>query len=125
MLIGSQWLKREYPNHGTLWCDSAIPLKDRDVAIVRPFEEDNKSRFLVSTKRLMGTGVTLTRAFRSINLDADWEEQWDIQADGRVVRLSQKNKKTYNYYLVLDDPTSLDNKVLDPPITQGLRLMSL
>ncbi|KAL9136302.1 MAG: hypothetical protein Q9175_002491 [Cornicularia normoerica] len=33
----------------------------------------------------MGTGSTLTRAFRFINLDADWEEQWNIQADGRVV----------------------------------------
>ena len=57
--------------------------------------------------------MTLTRAFRSVSLDADWVEQWDVQADGRLVRLSQKNKKTYNYYLVLDDPKSLDNKILN------------
>lgn len=28
---------------------------------------------MVSTKRILGTGVTLTRAFRSVNLDADWK----------------------------------------------------
>ena len=116
----SQWLRRKYPQHGTLWCSSNVALKDRDAKIVQPFQEDNESRFLVSTKRLLGTGVTLTRAFRSVNLDPDWEEQWDIQADGRVVRLSQKNKKTYNYYLVLDDPQSLDHKVLDKKVRREM-----
>ena len=38
------------------------------------------------------------------------EKQRDIQADKGVARLQQKNKKTYKYYLVLDDPQSLDNK---------------
>lgn len=28
----------------------------------------------------------------------------------KIARFSQKNQKTYNYYLVLDDPTSLENK---------------
>lgn len=67
MLMGSQWLQRECSNQKILWCSSAIPLKDRDVAMVQPFEDKNESRFLVSTKRLLGTGVTLTRAFRSVN----------------------------------------------------------
>ena len=36
------------------------------------------------------------------------------------MRLSQKNKKTYNYYLMLDDPNSLDNKVLDQKVRREM-----
>lgn len=33
-----------------------------------------------------------------------------------MIRLSQKNKKTYNYYLVLDDEHSLDHKIVDKKV---------
>lgn len=77
-VTGLQWLKKHFPKkrhptRGTLWCSAAFQLKDRDTDIVRPFEDDDEHGFLVSTKRLMGTSVSLTRAFRSVNLDADWE----------------------------------------------------
>lgn len=40
-----------------------MPLKDRDRKFVRPFQNDDVCRFVVSIKRVLGTGVTLTRAF--------------------------------------------------------------
>ena len=79
---------------------------------MQPFQEEDDKRFLISTKRILGTGVTLTRAFRSVNMDADWIQFYDIQCDGRVVRLSQRNPKTYNYYLITDDEHGVDQKVL-------------
>lgn len=46
----------------------------RDILCVRPFEDDDTCRFLVSTKRNLGIGVTLTLASRTVDLGADWEE---------------------------------------------------
>ena len=46
-------------------------------------------------------------------MDADWDENWDIQCDGRHDRVIQKNKKTYTYSMVLDEEKSLDYEVLD------------
>ena len=66
--------QRTCTNRDTLWCSASIQLSDQDMAIVRPFEENGKDAFFMSTKCLLGTGVTLTRAFRSMNLDAFWEE---------------------------------------------------
>ena len=37
-----------------------------------------------------------------------------------MVRLSQKNKKTYNYYLALDNPQSLDNKALNRKVRREM-----
>ena len=102
-----------YPSDQTLWCSSDVPVQNRDYHFVAPFQDEDTNRFLVSTKRILGTGVTLTRAFRSVNMDADWEENWDIQCDGRHDRVIQKIKKTYTYYMVLDEEKSLEYKVLD------------
>ena len=122
ILTSSQWPRSTYKHARTPWCSSDVPLKQRDSHSVEPFQTDGDVRFLVSTKRILGTGVTLTAAFRSVNLDADWEARWDVQCDGRHIRLSQKNKKTYTYYLVLDDTTSLDHEILDGQVrSQMLR----
>ena len=83
---------------------------------MRPFEEDSTSRFLASSKRLLGTGITTTRTSPSVNLDAALEEYRDVQCDGETIRLSQRKKKIYNYYLVLDNPQSADDEVLDKKI---------
>ena len=38
---------------------------------VQPSEANDANRFFVSTRRVLDIGVTQTRAFRSVNLDAD------------------------------------------------------
>lgn len=70
-----------------------MPLKDRDEKNGRPFGENGSCRLVFGIKAVFGVGVTFTRSFRPVNLDEDWEAQWDIQCDGRPVRLSQKNKR--------------------------------
>ena len=65
--------------------------------------------YLVGAKRVLGTGVMLTAAFRSVCFELDWRQYPGNQSDRLVSRLSQLNKETYNHYIVGDS-------VLDPKI---------
>lgn len=89
---------------------TGCPTAERMKQYIEPFQEADLPRIIVGTKRVMGSCYTLTRAFRTVSLDVDWDPALDKQSDGRVCRLSQRNPKTYNYYIL--NRTGLDQKTL-------------
>ncbi len=72
-------------------------------------QSSQMSRF---TKRILGTGVTLTRAFCSINLDAHWNTQWDCAILGFHVN-RPSDRLVYRPY------TTNRNHESPPPIHQN------
>ena len=73
-----QFLRSKYPPEQTLQYSSTNLTSERESNFIRLFKDNNTSRFIVLTKRIIGTSVILTRAFRTINLDTDQEEYQDI-----------------------------------------------
>jgi SNF2 family DNA or RNA helicase len=58
------------------------------------FQKADNPRILTGTYGTMGEGATLTRAFRCILLDPDWEISKENQAIGRIHRCGQRHPTT-------------------------------
>jgi SNF2 family DNA or RNA helicase len=68
------------------------------------YKDAKAATILVSTPELLGTGLTLTRAFRVVLMEPAWMLRTEEQAFSRVQRIGQKNDKTYTYrYLARDN----------------------
>ena len=80
--------------------------KRRMHKIVRLFQEEPKvvndflkltpPRFLVETRKLLGVGLTLTKARRLVQLDPEWLLRDEHQARKRINQISQ-TRQTYTY----------------------------
>ena len=60
-------------------------------------------RFLVGTSATLGTGFTLTKAFRIVLVEPDWLVSTELQVRKRVNRIGQRNLKTISYRLLAPD----------------------
>jgi hypothetical protein len=107
----AQFLTKEFPRFGVKWMHTDCPTAERMTRFIEPFLENDSPRIIVGTKRVMGSCYTMTRAFRTVSLDVDWDPALDKQCDGRVCRYSQRNLKTYNFYIL--NRTGLDQKTLN------------
>ena len=56
--------------------------------------------FIIGTPKTMGTGLTLTRAFRIVLMEPDWTTSVEEQGIGRIRRFCQRNPITYSYRLI-------------------------
>ncbi|KAI9750294.1 MAG: hypothetical protein M4579_006527 [Chaenotheca gracillima] len=89
---------------------AGLKTKDRIAMISRFQEQDAEHRtdtrlkvnptILVGTTGLMGIGMTLTRAFRSVLMEPDWVLKTENQAQARIRRIGQKNEPVYWYRLL-------------------------
>lgn len=66
------------------------------------FQTEDEPRILTGTYRTMGEGATLTRAFRCVLMDPEWEVAREDQAIARIHRCGQK-KNTTAYRLICFD----------------------
>lgn len=66
------------------------------------FQTEDNPRILTGTYRTMGEGATLTRAFRCVLMDPEWEIAREDQAIARIHRCGQK-QNTCAYRLICFD----------------------
>ncbi|KAL0630502.1 hypothetical protein Q9L58_010651 [Maublancomyces gigas] len=77
------------------------PPADRNDLYVS-FQTEDQPRILTGTYRTMGEGATLTRAFRCVLMDPEWEIAREDQAIARIHRCGQK-QNTEAYRLICYD----------------------
>lgn len=103
------WLKYKYKQGKVgLYRAGLDNQQEQKADIIEHFQKPDISdparqlRFLVGRCHFLGTGVNLTRAFRSILLQPEWLGSLEDQAKGRVWRnvLAQSSKKTYMIRLI-------------------------
>ncbi|KAL9117631.1 MAG: hypothetical protein Q9187_005830 [Circinaria calcarea] len=71
-----------------------------------------RPRFIVSTKKLIGTGYTLTSASKVILFEPDFVQTDEVQTEFRASRLGQKADCTRSIMLVVDS-TPLERGIID------------
>ena len=77
---------------------------------IEPFLERDSPRTIVGIKRMMGSCYTMTRVFRTVSLDFDWDPALDVQCDRRLCRFTQRNPKTSNLRSQPDRPGPEDSE---------------
>lgn len=76
--------------------------------------EYDKVHILVGVAAIMGTGMNLTRAYRTIILDPDWTLRTELQIRGRTNRsvIVQLAPKTTTYRVLARDDY-LESRIVD------------
>ncbi|KAF8851200.1 hypothetical protein BDZ45DRAFT_154859 [Acephala macrosclerotiorum] len=82
------------------------------------YRKGENATILVSTPDLIGTGYTLTRAFRAVLMEPAWLKASEKQAFSRVRRIGQEND-TFTYRLECDDKDSIEQKIITRQTTRG------
>ena len=70
--------------------------------IYRKFQEDDTPDVLLGTMRLLGTGITLTRARQIVIVDLDYNASSGDQAEKRISRIGQTNESIAHILLCTD-----------------------
>jgi len=84
--------------------------KNRNIAVEK-FQEDPKTRLLVSNIRTGGVGLTLTAADTTCTYELPWNPAVTDQAEGRTDRIGQKSDKLLNYYMIA--PNTIEETLMD------------
>jgi SNF2 family DNA or RNA helicase len=79
----------------------ATPITQRNLAIEK-FQKQEQPRILVVGLLAMNLGQTLTRANHAIMTDLDWCPSSMVQAEGRLLRISQEQPVNVTYLLSKD-----------------------
>ena len=78
------------------WMHKIVGLFQEEPKVVNDWSKLTPPRFLVETTKLLGVGLTLTRARRLVQLDPEWLLQDEHQACKRINWISQTGQ-TYTY----------------------------
>ncbi len=70
--------------------------------IYKRFQEEDKPDILMGTMRLLGTGITLTRARQIVIIDLNYNACSSNQAEKRISRIGQSNEFTAHILVCTD-----------------------
>jgi hypothetical protein len=68
-------------------------------------------QIIVGTKRLIGTGLQLTRACNLVLMEPDYEFYRELQAIARIHRIGQKNPRSYSFRLI-GQGSEIENRIM-------------